>query len=383
MSDPGDKLLLPEGVKDILPPEAEAQHAVLDTITSCFAEHGYERVKPPFVEFEDTLLSGVGAARAAQTFRIMDPISHRMMGVRADVTTQVARIAATRLVRAGRPLRLMYAEPVLRVSGRQIRPERQFTQAGLELIGSDAVVADAEVIILTLKAVLAAGVSDVTLDVTVPQLALAVMDGAPASDDLLAALEHRDAGEIKRLGGSAADALVALMDGSGTLARARTKVSGVSLPPPAQADVDHLFAVIDLVAKADLPVAITVDFLEARGFQYHNRIGFSVFSKATPRDLGRGGRYEINRGDDEAEPAVGATLFIDALMEVIPAPARTKRILVPVDVSWEQRSALITDGYAVIADMGEGVVTAQRAQTQGCGYFWNGTAVQPVEESKP
>ena len=378
MTEPGDKLLLPEGVKDILPPSAEAQHAVLNTITACFSDFGYARVKPPFVEFEDTLLSGVGAARAAQTFRIMDPISHRMMGVRADVTTQVARIASTRLVRKARPLRLTYAEPVLRVSGRQIRPERQFTQAGLELIGSDDLAADAEIIVLTLKAVLAAGVPDVTLDVTVPKLAQTVLEGEDLSEELTAALEHRDSAEIERLGGSAATALVGLIDASGTLERAREGAKALSLPPAAQADVDRLFAVVDLVMDADLPVSITVDFLEARGFQYHDRMGFSVFSKATPRDLGRGGRYAINQGGEETEPAVGATVFIDALMEVVPSADPTKRVLVPMDLAWPQRDALVAEGYAVVAQLSGAKTTAEAAKEQACSHYWDGTTVQSV-----
>ena len=99
------------------------------------AAHGYERVKPPLVEFEETLLSGAGAAMATATFRTMDPGSQRMIGVRADMTPQIARIAATRLGNAARPLRLSYAGQVLRVKGSEIRPERQIGQVGAELIG--------------------------------------------------------------------------------------------------------------------------------------------------------------------------------------------------------------------------------------------------------
>ena len=110
------------------------------------AAHGYERVKPPLVEFEETLLAGAGSAMASDTFRTMDPISHRMVAVRADMTPQVARIAATRLAHRPRPLRLSYAGQVLRVRGSQMRPERQFGQAGAELIGAAGPAADVEAI---------------------------------------------------------------------------------------------------------------------------------------------------------------------------------------------------------------------------------------------
>ena len=117
--------LLPAGLYVLLPPEAEIEAAVTARLMGVLAAHGYERVKPPLVEFEDTLLSGAGAAMASDTFRTMDPVSHRMIGVRADMTPQVARIAAARLGNAPRPLRLSYAGQVLRITGSEIRPERQ------------------------------------------------------------------------------------------------------------------------------------------------------------------------------------------------------------------------------------------------------------------
>ena len=129
--------LLPTGLYDLLPPEAELEAEVTARLMSVLTSHGYQRVKPPLVEFEDTLLSGAGAAMSSETFRTMDPTSHRMVAVRADMTPQVARIAATRLGHRPRPLRLSYAGQVLRVRGSEVRPERQFGQAGAELIGGN------------------------------------------------------------------------------------------------------------------------------------------------------------------------------------------------------------------------------------------------------
>src|SRR6202043_2588216 len=106
MNDAPHAALLPTGLYDLLPPAAEREAEVTARLMGVLASHGYERVKPPLVEFEETLLSGAGAAMASETFRTMDPISHRMIGVRADMTPQVARIAATRLRHLPRPLRL-------------------------------------------------------------------------------------------------------------------------------------------------------------------------------------------------------------------------------------------------------------------------------------
>ncbi len=134
---PPNPALLPAGLRDLLPPDADTEAAAMELLMAAFAGHGYQRVQPPLIEFEESLLAGSGAAVSDQTFRLLDPDSHRMMGVRADTTPQVARIATTRLAAAPRPLRLSYAGLCLRVRGSQLDPDRQVAQAGIELIGAD------------------------------------------------------------------------------------------------------------------------------------------------------------------------------------------------------------------------------------------------------
>jgi ATP phosphoribosyltransferase regulatory subunit len=175
MNDNLHKALLPQGLRDLLPPDAEVEAAIVSGLIRVLTGHGYERVKPPLIEFEDNLLSGAGAAMASETFRLMDPISQRMVGLRADMTTQVARIAATRLAHAPRPLRLCYAGQVLRVKGSDIRPERQIGQVGAELIGSaDVAAADIEVVGVATEALTVLGVEKLSVD---PDLA----DAGPAA----------------------------------------------------------------------------------------------------------------------------------------------------------------------------------------------------------
>ena len=176
MSDMPHPALLPTGMHDLLPPEAEMEAAVVAQLMATLTAHGYDRVKPPLVEFEDTLLSGAGAAMATSTFRMMDPVSHRMIGVRADMTPQIARIAATRLGDAARPLRLSYAGQVLRVRGSEIRPERQVGQVGAELIGAAEPDADVEAIAVAGAALAALGVRHLTVDITLPTLVPAIAE---------------------------------------------------------------------------------------------------------------------------------------------------------------------------------------------------------------
>ena len=169
--------LLPAGLADLLPPDAAREARAIDVAIERFAAFGYERVKPPLVEFEESLLGGPGAALGPQTFRLMDPVSQRMMGVRPDMTVQVARIAVTRLKHEPRPLRLSYGGNVIRVRGSALKPERQFAQVGTELIGVDTAEADAEAVLLAVDALRAIGVADLTVDLNLPTLVAAVAAG--------------------------------------------------------------------------------------------------------------------------------------------------------------------------------------------------------------
>src|SRR3954451_10032394 len=199
-----NRALLPAGLRDLLPPDAETEASAVEALMEVFASHGYQRVQPPLLEFEDSLLAGSGAAVSEQTFRLMDPVSQRMMGLRADTTPQVARIATTRLARAPRPLRLSYAGQCLRVRGTQLAPDRQVAQAGIELIGLDSPAADAEIVLVGAEALAAVGLTRTSFDLTLPTLVPTLLDDAgmegAALDSLARALEQKDAASVLRHG---------------------------------------------------------------------------------------------------------------------------------------------------------------------------------------
>ena len=129
MTELARRALLPAGFADLLPPEAGFEAGVIERLMARFAAHGYARVQPPLVEFEDSLLAGAGTTMAPHSFRLMDPLSQRMLALRADMTLQVARIAAVRLASAPRPLRLSYAGQVVRVRGDALRNARRIVSA--------------------------------------------------------------------------------------------------------------------------------------------------------------------------------------------------------------------------------------------------------------
>lgn len=375
MSD--SRTLLPEGLRDVLPPDAGFESAVIDRLKRSFAANGYVLVKPPLVEFEETLLSGVGTAMAARIFRMLDPVSHRTLGVRADITTQIARIAATRLASAPRPLRLMYAGQVLRVRGSQLEPERQFSQAGFELIGAAPGAADAEAIVLVAEALEALGVSDVSIDLGLPTLVPAIIAAQPPADAprLRAALDHKDVAEIQAAGGEGGAILTALVEASGPFCDAQAKLARISLPPAARQEWQRLVAVAEAVRAAAPNLALTVDAVENRGFEYHTGVTFSVFARGSQRELGRGGRYSLGQN----EPATGATFFVDALLAVVPRDAAPQTLFAPfgtrraVIASWQSK------GWRVLAGLEKSNDDVAAARRLGCTHILAGDTVTELK----
>src|SRR6516225_12343734 len=280
MNDAPHPALLPTGMHDLLPPEAEVEAQVVARLMTTLAAHGYERVKPPLVEFEETLFAGAGAAMAIATFRTMDPHSHRMIGVRADMTLQIARIAGTRLGQAARPLRLSYAGQVLRVKGSEIRPERQFSQVGAELIGAEGPAADVEAIAVAGEALTALGVRHLSVDITLPTLVPAVaeafgIDGARRAA-LRAALDRKDAAAVGAVAGAAGEIFGRLLAAAGPAGPALAALDRLALPAAARAERLRLGAVLDGLAEAAPELAVTVDPVENRGFEYHTGISFTL-----------------------------------------------------------------------------------------------------------
>ena len=374
--------LLPAGLHDFLPPDAEREAATVERLMAVIAGWGYERVKPPLLEFEETLLAGVGAAVAGQTFRLMDPISQRMMGVRADMTLQVARIAGSRLAQAPRPLRLSYAGQVLRVRGSELRPVRQFGQVGVELIGADAVAGDAEVAILAAAALQAVGVSHLSLDLTVPTLVPAMLDDAgldaAARQDLRHALDRKDAERAVALAGPTGPALAQLLAAGGPADRAVARVADLDLNGPGRRELDRLLSVLAMVREALPSLDVTVDLVEHRGFEYHSGVSFCLFARGVRGELGRGGRYRSAVGGSAAEPATGMTLFLDSVMRAGPPAAMPARLYVPVGTPAAAAAGWRAEGWATVAGLAPAADEAAEARRLACSHRLSDGAVVPV-----
>ena len=375
------RALLPAGLLDSLPPDAAQRAAVIERLIAEFGAHGYERVEPPLVEFEDSLLPS-GLAGGPEIFRLMDPLSQRMMGVRADMTIQVARIATTRLAGRPRPLRLSYAGDVLRVKGTQLRPERQFAQVGVELIGAPSVAADVEVVRLAADALAAIGVAELSIDLNAPPLVPSVfaafgLAGKPAAA-LRAALDRKDADAVAASAGPAAAALGGLLAATGPARAALMLLTTVELPEAARAHRARLAAVVAALLDSVPALRLTVDPVENRGFEYHTGIGFTLFGRGVRGELGRGGRY-LAGGGVGAEPATGFSLFMDTVLRAVPESAPVSRIFLPSGTTLERARALRELGWVTVAGFEPAGELAAEARRLGCSHVWQDDAIVEVE----
>ncbi|CAK0758158.1 ATP phosphoribosyltransferase regulatory subunit [uncultured Gammaproteobacteria bacterium] len=363
MTETGHPALLPEGLHDVLPPDAAHEAAQVERLMAMFSAWGYERIKPPLIEFEDSLLAGAGAAMAGQTFRLLDPVSQRMLAVRADTTLQAARIATTRLIHEPRPLRLAYAGQVLRVKGGQLRRERQFGQVGVELIGPLDSSADAEVIVLGAHALTQLGVNGISVDLCVPTLVPALCRSLALSEEdlrrLRLALDRKDAAAVMSVGGPAAETLARLLAASGPAPQALAALADLTLEGEAAADRQRLTEVVGLIGTAAKHLApdlkVTVDLVEYRGFEYQSGLSFTFFARDVRGELGVGGRYRAGcggaGGDPRGEPGTGFTFYTDTVLRAVPGPRPQQRLYIPQACPPERAAQARADGWTTVAGL--------------------------------
>ncbi len=373
MNEAARKALLPDGLRDVLPPHAAHEASVVSGLVATFAARGFERVAPPLVEFEDSLLDGAGQAMATGTFRLMDPVSQRMMGVRADMTLQIARIATTRLSRAPRPLRLAYAGNVLRVKGTQLRPERQFVQAGVEIVGSDAPEADAEIILLAVEALERVGVRRLSVDINLPTLVPALCRAMGVEGEthaaIRSALDRKDAAEVAAVGGEIAPLLGALLRAAGPVDSALKALAALDLPAAAAVERTRLNQIVRLLREGAPNMTLTVDPVEHRGFEYQTGLSFTVFARGVRGEMGRGGRYHAGR---KGEPATGFSLFLDSVLRALPQPVAGDRLYLPFGTPPASGDAMRRAGWVTVAGLASETSPAAEARRLGCTHILSG-----------
>jgi len=384
MNEPNETALLPEGLHDSLVGDASRERKVVEKLLTSFSAHGYDLILPPLVEFEESLLLGPGKAQSRNMFRLLDPTSQRMMGVRTDMTGQVARISHTRLGNAPRPLRLSYAGDVLRVKGTQLRPERQFKQAGVELIGSETTEAYVEIILLGYEALKNAGAKNLSVDLAMPLLVPAISKGLGLTKSLAdlvrRALDAKDIGELSGVEGEIGNISRSLLDAAGTAEKSLGILKGLKLPKEAREMCDELEKIVKRLNEIAPDLVITIDPGEYTGFEYQTGISFSLFASGIRGELGRGGRYIVNAERGEGEHATGFSLYLDSLMRALDGYEQEMKIFVPFGCRRSDLFELQKEGYRTIQGLVSIADIIAEAKRMECEFIWLDGQVKNLTE---
>lgn len=365
--------LLPEGFRDRLPPQAEAAVRVCRAMLDVMASHGYARVSPAIAEFESSLAARSGGATRNSLLRFTDPVSGHTLALRGDITVQVGRIATTRMADTRRPLRLCYHGQILRLRARQLRPEREIAQLGAELVGNDSVAAVIEILTVAIDALEAAGVKDITLDFTLPDLVETLAAGAfrlaeGQVDAVRGELDMKDAGGLAALG---ADPYLPLLAATGPFADAVEKLRAIDA---GGALASRITALHEIAAALEGRATLTLDPTERHGFEYQSWFGFTLFAKGYSAALGRGGTYAIARSDGTQEVATGVSLYPDPLIEG-EVETENQRVFLPLGTDQNKAARLRADGWITVAALS----AEDTAAGQNCAYILSGGQAVPLD----
>lgn len=336
--------VLPDHIADVLPSEArhieELRRIWLDHARRC----GYELVMPPMLEHLDSLLSDSDPSLNLQTFKLVDQLSGRTLGLRADTTVQVARIDAHLLNRKG-VTRLCYCGPVLHTRADRPGATREPYQLGAEIYGHPGTEADLEILALALRGAKAAGLTRVVLDMGHARIVPALLEGLALEDGLVQALHialgRKDAAEIGKLAhhlpapvASALEALTRLYGDRSVLSSGRQVLSAW---PQAVAALDQLAFLTDQLSDCD----ITFDLGDLNGYGYYSGLRFALYAHGAGDALLRGGRYDaVGAVFGRDRPAVGFSLDLKEWARCLPRPAQHAAIRAPWSEDTELRHAI-------------------------------------------
>jgi ATP phosphoribosyltransferase regulatory subunit len=353
--------VLPDHIADVLPSEArhieELRRELLDTARG----YGFELVMPPLLEHLESLLTGTGEALDLQTFKLVDQLSGRMMGLRADTTPQVARIDAHLLNRQG-VARLCYCGPVLHTRPDRPHATREPLQFGAEIYGHAGLEADLEALLLALDCLKASRVAPLTVDMADARIVRALLAGVLADVASLArvhaALARKDATELAALtrdfpqaSREGLMALVRLYGDRAVLAEARKVLPDVAAVRDALAQLEWM---ADKVRGAD----VSFDLADLRGYSYYSGIRFGIYTPGATDALVRGGRYdEVGAVFGRNRPAVGFSLDVKELVGVAAKPALKAAIRAPwLETGAGAQAQALREAVAQLRREGETVV---------------------------
>lgn len=372
--------LLPEYLEDVLPSEAWRMEQIRRTLLDLFHSHGYEFIIPPMLEYLPSLLTGTGSDMELKTFKLVDQLSGRLMGLRADITPQAARIDAHLLNREG-VVRLCYAGSVVHSLPNGLTQNREPLQIGAELFGHDGIESDAEIQQLMLKALRLLGIDHVHLDLGHVAIFRYLMEAsgldAVREEEVFQALQSKDVAAIAELTQGCSSeicralrALPELYGGAEVLDEAQRAL------PDVPTIRDALGQLRDLGQRVQGMVGdVCFDLAELRGYHYHSGVVFGVYTRERAHAVALGGRYdEVGKVFGRSRPATGFSMDLRVLAGLSRQGEEKTAILAPCldDPALRLRiDALRASGEVVMAELpGSAQEKGVFRRLERCGGEW-------------
>jgi len=390
-----NRWLLPEGIEDLLPEQASQLEQLRRDLLDFYRSWGYQLIQPPFIEYLESLLTGTGHDLDLQTFKLIDQLSGRLLGLRADMTPQAARIDAHRLQRQA-PSRLCYLGIVLRTLPDGLAGSRSPMQVGAELFGHAGAESDVEILELMVATLALCGVEDVYVDLGHVGIYRGLAHDAGLNREqealLFEALQRKAIPEIRefllQLDLSTAqrerlEGLATLNGGTEVLERAKALLQGSG--DVVRSALENLVRIAALAQRRLPQLSLHFDLAELRGYQFHTGAVFAAFVADRGQEIARGGRYdEIGKVFGRARPATGFSTDLRILMQLGHRnwPQAASAILAPAD-----NDAALSDKVRALRAEGEAVIQQLPGQAgsvteTGCDRVlrWNGSewVVEPL-----
>ena len=339
--------LLPEGFRDSLPELAKKEFLIVSKFVNFMLKNNYNFVKPPLAEFENSLFFLTKNIRNNNSFRVLDPISQKMMGLRSDMTSQIARIASSSLKKKSRPLRISYFGEILKVKNNQLNISRQFTQIGAELIGIRNSKDEVELINLLILILEILNIKNFSIVFSMPTLINSLCKDYKLNDQQISFLkqkfENKNIIGLNKISKSLEKDSEILFKCIGNLSSNLKELKKYSFKKNTKTHIEVFIKSILFIKKKLSHIDLNIDPIEVDEFGYHDGITFKVYSDKF-NELFNGGKYKVNNED-----SIGFSGIVENLIEECALKLNKKKILVSASISNIDRIKLINKGFTIIS----------------------------------
>ena len=372
--------LLPEGFRDSLPELASKEDKVNSTFIKLMQKNGFMLVKPPLLEFESSLFFLLDDSEDANSFRVLDPISQKMMGIRSDITVQIARISCGSLVELPRPLKVCYSGEILRVKNNSLNLSRQATQIGSEIIGIKENQCENEIISLMIESLKLLRIKKFFINFTMPTLILAIVKDFKLSkldlEFVRDKFNNKNSEGLEKISKQLKTISDALIDSVGDAKLNLQKLKKIKFTKNINYEIQSFAKIISRIIKDFPNLEILIDPLEIDESNYHTGIAFKVFSENL-KELFSGGNYKVSN-----ENCIGFSGFTEALLlESFITKSLIKKILIPKYTDTELKKNLQKKGFITLQAIKK--LNKKQIKTeairQGCNYYFFDNGIHKVK----